>query len=686
ADMVIAAQEGAVDIVIAVHVPRTSADFVPLLLAASRCGLPFVLLSTDLPDKKLELERNAMAMRLLQPRLVVSTGPAAASLPNLGRAMCISVHDLELAKEALEPTFSELPPGAAPAAWCYMFTGGTQRTKVVTVTHAMLAHERAAYSCVWRPRAGRTAVVLAHTSVYWGASALGQLSIALAYGGTVVWTEAAEVSELRRCIAEEAVNVLGVVPDHLDLLAPTLPAEELPGIEVVFTWGERLPLRVADRWRTHPTAVIRELLIATEYWLSLWADPLADGVLHPVSGTDLLVLTDLGQDAEVGELGEMCIAGPMVMAGYRPQGDVSLDAITSDSCIFHVTEDGRRFYRTRDLVRRVRGGVVYKGRADMMAKSAGKWVDMLAVEDSLSRLPGVLATKILPDKAQEHFHAFLALDAASASGAAATMDAVRALLPPRVQLWQVPEFPRHPVTRKVDTSKLLRLCAGPPPSWPLEGDPRPEAGPPMLAERLALNTKRRHLYTLAALGVALAVADGEELASQLVLLSSWLAGLAIASQGGDELQQLDRQVPLTATWLVASVLLKPFSWATLLRSFGSLAVLTYGWLALIYADAERSTSRVARAVNCVVDEMPLWKFGSFVLFSLAQHLPGLCGGLASAVLAAGTSVGLFIAVSRARLLSWPVVFWLVGPGHQLHMDCRGWLTLDDWRRHVRNKL
>lgn len=42
-------------------------------------------------------------------------------------------------------------------------------------------------------------------------------------------------------------------------------------------------------------------------------------------------------------------------------------------------------------------GIVFKGRADMMAKSAGKWVDMTEVEDAVGRVPGVLAVKIIAE-------------------------------------------------------------------------------------------------------------------------------------------------------------------------------------------------------------------------------------------------------------------------------------------------
>ena len=44
-------EEAPVAGLIAVGLPRTHRDFLPLLLAVSRQGAPFVLLSTDLADK-----------------------------------------------------------------------------------------------------------------------------------------------------------------------------------------------------------------------------------------------------------------------------------------------------------------------------------------------------------------------------------------------------------------------------------------------------------------------------------------------------------------------------------------------------------------------------------------------------------------------------------------------------------
>lgn len=650
--------------VLAVELARVHADFVPLLLAASRLGLPFVLLSTDLPDKGLERERNALILRLLQPLLCVSASPAdrAASVAYA------SVEDLDRAGCAATKGTS-LVPHVYPAVLCFMFTGGTFRTKVVEVTHAMVLHERVAYADLWQPQTS-PAVIMAHTSAYWGASALGQMSIAFAFGGTTVWTEDAEAMDLRRCIEEERVTILGVVPDHLDLLAPNDPAMELPSIEVVFTWGERLPRRLAERWRKHPVAVLRELLIATEYWLSLWTDPLSSSSLQVVRGTELLVLKDDGSDAAVGELGELCIAGPMVMAGYRKGVEALPD-------VFHVDKRGRRFFMTRDLVRRTAEGVVYKGRADMMAKVKGKWVDMLDVEDQLSQLPGVRAAKILPDPAQEHYHAFVALDVSTPQP---SLDAVRKVLPPAGQLWQVPELPRHPVTRKVDAARLLRLVTGHAPKWPAAST---LDVPDYLRHRFAKTWHTQLAWTAAAAALTWALADRRYLLQQAGLgVVIWSGASVILRHSYDAEGKV---LVFAILWLLVSVLFPLPDFARLLRGGESLFVLTYSWHALIYADDKRKTSWVARAIMRVIDTLPFWKVGAVVSLMLAQHLPGRLGLVSRVMLLSVAGVGALIAVKRRRFFSWPIVFWTLG-GQQLDRDCRTWLALTTLRYCVQTPL
>eukprot|EP00929_Paragymnodinium_shiwhaense_P029956 TRINITY_DN17063_c0_g1_i1.p1 TRINITY_DN17063_c0_g1~~TRINITY_DN17063_c0_g1_i1.p1 ORF type:complete len:1678 (+),score=343.86 TRINITY_DN17063_c0_g1_i1:108-5141(+) len=701
--------------VLAIHLSRTHPDFVPIMVAASRLQLPFVLLSTDLPDKKLQETRNQYILNSLRPscRIVPrsldpSTAPGEAELAALCPTI-LAIGDIARAGlGAAEPTASDAAGTKALGedVLCFMFTGGTHRTKIVKVTHAMFLHERAAYWKVWRPSSRRPAVVMAHTSVYWGASALGQWSIALAYGGIVVWTEATEAMQLRRCVVEENVSVLGVVPDHLDLLAPEAPLKDLPAIEVVFTWGERLPRRLAERWRGHPTAVLRELLISTEYWLTLWADPL-DGstVLRSVPGAEIFVMKEDGTEAAQDETGELFIAGPMLMGGYH-QSPHSGEAALEDP--FVVLENGKRYFRTRDLVRKLPGGIQYKGRADMMAKHKGKWVDMLAMEDQLAQLQGVKEARLVADPRLEHFHAFVSLDEAQHRPGQA-LNSIRMALPPTVQLWLLPALPRHPVTRKVDVSKLSTILNGLPVSWPVEGTGSLKEATPLESERLRDKLYSCLAWQLTAVGSAWCVVadssqDSQEWLAQLTLATAWFATVSYLKhctpvsdlptckiaggnprRGEGELGSRPATVfAVTFVWVGASLLGAGTglpSTPRMVRGIGSLVLFTYGWLAMSYADGFRHQSSVAKATMEVVDRLPCWKFGAFMLLSCSQRLPGVLGQLGLFVHTSCATYGAYMAASRGRLLNWPIVFWSFGVGHQMGMVCDSWLEPLRWWRH-----
>ena len=92
---------------------------------------------------------------------------------------------------------------------CVLFTGGTQRMKVVRGTHGMLLHERVAYPEMV-PLVGPQPRVLGNASAYWPAATLGQLSVSLAYGACLVVTETGDPIQLRRIIESERVDVLGL--------------------------------------------------------------------------------------------------------------------------------------------------------------------------------------------------------------------------------------------------------------------------------------------------------------------------------------------------------------------------------------------------------------------------------------------------------------------------------------------
>jgi len=298
--------------------------------------------------------------------------------------------------------------------------------------------------------------------------------------------------------------VLGLVPDQLRVLAED-PAIDLPGIRGVFTWGERLPPTVAERWRGYPQAKIRELLISTEYWLSLYAAPLEDGgrYMRVIGGTKLLVLADDNRPAGKEEVGELLLAGPMVTSGYvhlcSSPAENATEVSSSQTPFRQI--GGTRYFCTRDLVRVVHSGhLEFRGRADMTTKEKGKWVDLLAVEEAIRAVNGVESVAVLPDPkgAGEH-HAYVVLKEDAEPTPAATVAACRKVLLRAAQVHILAHLPRHPVTKKVDLGHLRSLAKGHGESWPLT----PEAPAPDYVLARAREKQRDHIvWTVAAAAIA----------------------------------------------------------------------------------------------------------------------------------------------------------------------------------------
>merc|ERR1719191_2629741 len=120
----------------------------------------------------------------------------------------------------------------------------------------MALHEVAAYpKIVDHGRGGR---ILQQHSLYWAASAYGEVDIALAFRCALVFCEAWGVEEVARAIQEHGATCAGLVPSVLAALEP----RDVPSLQLVFTWGEALQARTAVAWARH--ARVLDLLISTE--------------------------------------------------------------------------------------------------------------------------------------------------------------------------------------------------------------------------------------------------------------------------------------------------------------------------------------------------------------------------------------------------------------------------------------
>ncbi|CAE8635215.1 unnamed protein product [Polarella glacialis] len=493
--------------VVAVLMQRSS-TWVAACLAVARLGLPMLALSGDLGSEE-EVSRNAAALAEHMPRLLVldrSLSASAAAAPALaaacsgevgGRSLQLSViYDDELlvgpaGQSAPEPSFAALclerdtiwGPRHVDDVLYLVYTGGTtSASKCVAVTHRMALHELEVYPdfAVLRPDDR----ILHQSSAFWGATSLGLFDLPWACGGCLVLVGGgAGPVEVAKAIEERGITVAGLVPSVLD----ALEEDRCRSLRTVFTWGEALKPSTIARWASRLALI--DLLIASEYWLILYADHRnsarlgkenVDGYqvgFSPVRGARLTLLkpehdevvSHLSEEVEDGQVGELYLAGPMVSAlGYTDA------ARNADAFVDMAVGSGGtplRHFRTRDLARRrPDGSLEYCGRADGFAKVGGKWLDLAAVERSLLAA-GCKEAALVWDENAKARHAAVVFATNSGphhQSLIAQAAQLQALLPRDTFLHLLRELPKNAATGKVNRGALVQYLASARPTKPTD--------------------------------------------------------------------------------------------------------------------------------------------------------------------------------------------------------------------------
>jgi long-chain acyl-CoA synthetase len=110
----------------------------------------------------------------------------------------------------------------------------------------------------------------------------------------------------------------------------------------------------------------------------------------PLPSTEIAIRDDQGNDLPIGEVGEICIRGPQVMAGYWNRPDETAKVMTKDG-----------FFTSGDIGRMdERGYVTIVDRKKDMIVVSGFKVFPNELEDMISRHPGVLEVAVVgvPDE------------------------------------------------------------------------------------------------------------------------------------------------------------------------------------------------------------------------------------------------------------------------------------------------
>jgi amino acid adenylation domain-containing protein len=210
--------------------------------------------------------------------------------------------------------------------------------------------------------------------------------------------------EIKKFIDEKGITVWYSVPSILTMLVEMggLEPGDLPGLKTLLFAGEVFPTKYLSRLmgklgHVHfanlygPT----ETNVCTAY--SVADRPPEDGptisIGKAIADVETFVVDEQDRPVEPGEVGELLVRGPTVMAGYWGDPELTARKLIASPIERHL---GDKVYRTGDLVEELNdGNYRFIGRRDNQIKSRGYRIELGDIEAALSAHPAVLEVAVI---------------------------------------------------------------------------------------------------------------------------------------------------------------------------------------------------------------------------------------------------------------------------------------------------
>ncbi|MEM0129158.1 MAG: long-chain fatty acid--CoA ligase [Thermoplasmata archaeon] len=371
-----------------------------------------------------------------------------------------------------------VPPADPKTAVAVLqYTGGTTGTaKGAMLTHRnLLANVDQLAAWDVERRDGAEVVLTAIPLFHIYGLTVGML-LALCEGDTVVLQTQPDIPEMLRLIGRYRPTQLPGVPAlYLGLLRnPATHAVQLRSLRYCLSGSAPLPVEVQREFEARTGAVVCEGYGLTEASPVTHANPLvgerrAGSIGLPLPSTEQKVVDpdDPSRPAEPGAIGELCVRGPQVMAGYYGRPEETAQVLSPDGWL-----------RTGDLARIDADGYAsIVDRKKDMINVGGLKVYPREVEEILFQHPAVAEAAVVgvPDESHgEVVRAYVVLR----PGQSATAEEIIAFVRDRLAHYKAPrsvEFrtalPRSGVQKVL--RRVLRAEAGHAPEAGATGAPPP---------------------------------------------------------------------------------------------------------------------------------------------------------------------------------------------------------------------
>jgi acyl-CoA synthetase (AMP-forming)/AMP-acid ligase II len=418
-----------------------------LLYGCSRLGAVFCVFGEAAPRPA-----YAHVFDDAEPTALITDNPDARDLAEQRGIHCLTTADLRT------PTGpADLPGPIAVDPICLIYTSGsTGLPKAVVSTHAQMTFAVEAIQSQLRYRPTDVVFCALPLSFDYG---LYQLFLATAAGAFVHLADATDAGP--RLLAEllrTHATVLPAVPGMARGLAMMLsrPGAQAPSVRLMTNTGSAMSEGVLAELRARIPGLGIQLMFGLTECKRATIMPLDEDLRRPgacgraLPGTEVFAVDGDGNRVPAGEVGELVVRGPNVMAGYWRRPELTAQRFPHAEGLFPRLRTGDYGWVDEE------GYLYFVGRRDDLYKERGFRVSAIEVAAAANRIDGVESAAVLPpgDGREE---ATLVVVGSLAS--AEVLTALRA----QIEEFKVPQrcqvVPSMPLTRngKIDRAALDRL-------------------------------------------------------------------------------------------------------------------------------------------------------------------------------------------------------------------------------------
>ena len=385
---------------------KAGAVYVPLDTSAPAKRIDFILRNCDLKalvteEKPLTILSNVLSDISCLKCLIFKDRIPIESLKNNSKVLTITWREV-LEQPAVSRNLDVIENDLA---YILYTSGSTGTPKGVAISHrASLTFVNWAYQCFQVQPTDR---VSSHAPFHFDLS-IFDIFATLKAGGTIILVPQ-ELSvfpiNLAKFIEEQKITIWYSVPSILTqlLLRGNLKEHQFPHLRTILFAGEVFPIKyLRQLMNLIPQAKYYNLYGPTETNVCTYyeVEKIAPDCVEALpigkacANTEVFAVKEEQKLAQPGEVGELYVRSPSLMAGYWGSPEKTEQVLVSDP--LHPRLGKQTVYRTGDLVcQAADGNYLYLGRRDNQIKSRGYRIELGEIESILYSHPQVEETAVI---------------------------------------------------------------------------------------------------------------------------------------------------------------------------------------------------------------------------------------------------------------------------------------------------